>query len=250
YGQDIVDYATFNKNSLVVAAAGNANNDALFYPASYRNVLSVTGTNNTDTKWSNSSYGTGIDLCAPGEAVYSTIFDNNYSLSSGTSFASPIVAAAAALVKTQFPNYTPGQLGEQLRATSDNIYSIPGNANYQYQLGSGRLNMFRALTESPKSVRMEDIVITDNNDNAFTGNDTLDMVVTLKNYLAPLQNLNVSLVSNNPGVAVINSGINPGSMATLANYTNGSVPFRAIVNPSVPFNTKVTFRLQFNDGAY
>ncbi|MFM2190100.1 MAG: hypothetical protein RL491_486, partial [Bacteroidota bacterium] len=122
YGQDIVDYATFNKNSLVVAAAGNANNDALFYPASYKNVLSVTGTNNTDTKWSNSSYGTGIDLCAPGEAVYSTIFDNNYSLSSGTSFASPIVAAAAALVKTQFPNYSPGQLGEQLRATADNIY--------------------------------------------------------------------------------------------------------------------------------
>ncbi|MFM7901175.1 MAG: S8 family serine peptidase, partial [Bacteroidota bacterium] len=54
YGQDIVDYATFNKNSLVVGAAGNANNDALFYPASYKNVLSVTGTNNTDTKWSNS----------------------------------------------------------------------------------------------------------------------------------------------------------------------------------------------------
>ncbi len=250
YGQDIVDYATFNKNSLVVAAAGNANNDALFYPASYKNVLSVTGTNNTDTKWSNSSYGTGIDLCAPGEAVYSTIFDNNYSLSSGTSFASPIVAAAAALVKTQFPNYTPGQLGEQLRATSDNIYSVPGNANYQYQLGSGRLNMYRALTESPKSVRMEDIAITDNNDNAFTGNDTLSMVVDLKNYLAPLQNLNVSLVSTNPGVSVINASITPGAMGTLASYTNSSVPFQAVINPTVPFNTKVTFRLQFNDGAY
>jgi len=250
FGQDIVDYATFNKNALVVAAAGNSNNDALFYPASYKNVLSVTGTNNTDTKWSNSSYGTAIDLCAPGEAVYSTIFDNNYSLSSGTSFASPIVAAAAALVKSQNPALTPGQLGEQLRATADNIYQVPGNINYQYQLGSGRLNMYRALTENPKSVRLEDITITDNNDQAFVGNDTLDMVVELKNYLQPLQNLSVTLTSNNPGVNIISGNIVPGAMSTLATYSNASIPFRAVISPSVPFNTKVTFRLDFSDGTY
>jgi subtilisin family serine protease len=250
YGQDIVDYATFNKGALVVAAAGNANNDALFYPASYKNVLSVTGTNATDTKWSNSSFGTGIDLCAPGEAVYSTIFDNNYSFSSGTSFASPIVAAAAALIKTQFPTFTPGQLGEQLRATADDIYQVSGNSNFQYKLGKGRLNMLRALTESPKSVRLQDLSITDNNDNAFTGNDTLDFIIELKNHLAPLSNLNVTLVSNNPGVTVINNVASIGSMQTLSTASNSGNPFKAVIDPSVPFNTKVTFRLDFTDGTY
>jgi hypothetical protein len=250
FGQDIVDYATFNKNALVVAAAGNANNDALFYPASYRNVLSVTGTNATDTKWSNSSFGTAIDICAPGEAVYSTIFDNNYSFSSGTSFASPIVAAAAALIKTQFPSYTPGQIAEQLRSTADDIYAIPGNTNYQYKLGKGRLNMYRALTEAPKSVRMESLNVTDNNDEAFVGNDTLELIVDLKNYLAPLQNLNVSLSSNNAGINIISGNINPGSMSTLASYSNTNNSFKAVIDPSVPFNTKVTFRLDFSDGTY
>ena len=150
YGQDIVDYATINKGRLVVAASGNSNNEAPFFPASYDGVLSVTGTNNTDTKWVNSSYGAFVDISAPGEAVYSTIFDNTYSFSSGTSFASPIVASAAALVWSANPGLQPLQVAEQLRATADDIYTVPGNASYVNKLGKGRLNMFRALTETPK----------------------------------------------------------------------------------------------------
>jgi len=249
-GQDIVDYATFNQNSLVIGASGNSNNDAPFYPASYKNVFSVTGTNNTDTKWSNSSYGSFVDISAPGEGIYSTIFDNNYSFSSGTSFAAPIVAAAAALIKSTFAFYTPGQLAEQLRATADDIYSVPGNAAYVNQLGKGRLNLYRALTESPKSVRMEDVAITDNNDDAFTGNDTLSIVVYLKNYLMTLQNLNVNLSCNHPGINIISNSINPGFMGTLSTADNISNPFLAIIDPSVPFNTKVVFTLNFTDGAY
>lgn len=250
FGQDIVDYATFNKNSLVVGASGNSNNEAPFFPASYKNVLSVTGTNATDTKWVNSSYGAFIDISAPGEAVYSTIYDDNYSFSSGTSFAAPIVAAAAALVKSQFAFYTPLQIAEQLRATADDIYSVPGNAAYVNKLGKGRLNMFRALTESPKSVRMEDIIITDNNDNAFAGNDTLDLTVFLKNFLAPVSNLNVVLSSNNPDIDIITNTITPGFMNTLDSYNNTSSPFKAVIGANIPFNTNVTFTLTFTDGSY
>ncbi|HMT29349.1 MAG TPA: S8 family serine peptidase, partial [Bacteroidia bacterium] len=250
FGQDIVDYATINKNALVIGASGNSNNEAPFFPASYNNVFSVTGTNATDTKWVNSSYGAFVDISAPGEAVYSTIFDNNFSFSSGTSFAAPIVAAAAALIKTQFAFYTPMQIAEQLRATSDDIYSVPGNLNYINKLGKGRLNMFRALTESPKSVRMDNLFITDNNDDAFAGDDTLDLTVFLTNYLAPLQNLNVTLTSDNPDINIINGTINPGSLNTLQTYDNTSNPFQAIIGTNIPFNTKVTFTLTFNDGTY
>ncbi len=250
FGQDIVDYATINKNALVVGASGNSNNENPFYPASYKNVLSVTGTNATDTKWVNSSFGAFVDISAPGEAVYSTIFDDTYSFSSGTSFAAPIVSAAAALLRTQFAFYTPMQIAEQLRATSDDIYSVPGNASYINKLGKGRLNMYRALTESPKSVRMEDLLITDNNDDAFVGDDTLDITVYLKNYLQPLSNLNVTLTCNDPNINIINGSINPGAMSTLATYDNTSSPFRAVIGQSVPFNTNVTFTLNFSDGSY
>lgn len=250
FGQDIVDYATFNKNALVVGASGNSNNEAPFYPASYNNVLSVTGTNATDTKWVNSSYGAFVDISAPGEAVYSTIFDNNYSFSSGTSFAAPIVAAAAALIKTQFASYSPLQIAEQLRMTSDDIYAVPGNAAYINKLGKGRLNVYRALTETPKSVRMEDHLITDNNDNAFAGDDTLDITVFLKNYLQPLLNLNVTLTCNNPALTILNGNINPGAMATLGTYDNATVPFKVVIANGIPFNTKVTFTLSYSDAGY
>ncbi|MDQ3051121.1 MAG: S8 family peptidase [Bacteroidota bacterium] len=250
FGQDIVDYATINKNALVVGASGNSNNENPFFPASYKNVLSVTGTNNTDTKWVNSSFGAFVDISAPGEAIYSTIYDDTYSFSSGTSFAAPIVAAAAAMIKTQFAFYTPMQLAEQLRATSDDIYSVPGNIPYINKLGKGRLNMHRALTESPKSVRMDDLLITDNNDNAFAGDDTLDLTVFLINYLQPLANLNVTLTSSDPNINIIVPTINPGFMNTLGTYNNSSNPFKAVIGNSVPFNTKVTFTLTFNDGAY
>lgn len=250
FGQDIVDYATFTKNSLVIGASGNSNNENPFYPASYKNVLSVTGTNSTDTKWVNSSYGAFVDISAPGEAVYSTIYDDNYSFSSGTSFAAPIVAAAAALVNSQFPSYTPLQIAEQLRATSDDIYSVPGNSGYINKLGKGRLNMFRALTETPKSVRMENLLITDNNDDAFAGDDTLDITVFLKNFLAPVSNLNVVLTSDNPDINIISNTITPGFMNTLDNYDNAASPFRAVIGTNIPFNTKVTFTLSFTDGTY
>ena len=250
FGQDIVDYATINKNSLVVGASGNSNNENPFFPASYNNVLSVTGTNNTDTKWVNSSFGAFVDVSAPGEAVYSTIYDNTYSFSSGTSFAAPIVSGFAALLRTQFAFYTPMQIAEQIRATCDDIYSVPGNAAYINKLGKGRLNMFRALTESPKSVRMDDLFITDNNDNAFAGDDTLDITVYLKNYLAPWSGLNVTLTCNDPNINIINGTANPGAMGTLATFDNASAPFRAVVGASVPFNTNVTFTLNFTDGSY
>ncbi len=250
FGQDIVDYATFNKNALVVGASGNSANENPFFPASYNNVLSVTGTNATDTKWVNSSYGAYVDISAPGEAVYSTVFDDAYFTSSGTSFAAPIVAAAAALVKSQFPLYSPLQIAEQLRATSDDIDAVPGNAGYEHKLGKGRLNMFRALTETPKSVRMESVTITDNNDDAFAGNDTIDLTVFLKNFLAPLSNLNVVLTCNNVDIDIITNTITPGFMNTLDNYDNTGSPFKAVIGANIPFNTNVTFTLSFTDGTY
>lgn len=249
FGQDIVDYATINQNRLVVGAAGNSNSEDPFYPASYKNVLSVTGTNSADVKWANSSYGFNVDVSAPGKSVYSTIFDDTYTSSSGTSFSSPIVCGLAGIVMSHFPSLTPLQVAEQVRATCDDIDTIAGNAAYIQKLGKGRVNLFRALTETTaKSVRMDDIVITDNNDNAFAANDTLEITGTITNWLSPITGLTMTITCSSPDVTILDGTVNIASMATLAVTDNNSDPFTVKISPLVPLNSDAVFTITYTDG--
>ncbi|MFI5219491.1 MAG: S8/S53 family peptidase [Bacteroidia bacterium] len=250
FGQDIVDYATINQNRLVIAASGNSNNEDPFYPASYKYVLGVTGTNSADVKWANSSYGCTVDVSAPGESVYSTIFDDSYTSSSGTSFSSPIVCGLAGIVMSHFPALNPLQVAEQVRATCDNIDTIAGNAAYIQQLGKGRVNLFRALTETTaKSVRMDDMVITDNNDNAFAANDTLEITGIITNWLSPITGLTMTITCSSPDVTILDGTVNIASMATLATTDNNSDPFTVKISPLVPLNTDAMFTISYTDGA-
>ena len=50
FEQDIINYATFNKDALIVAAAGNNASDETHYPSSYDNVISVAATTGLDRK--------------------------------------------------------------------------------------------------------------------------------------------------------------------------------------------------------
>lgn len=249
-GQDIINYATINKNSLVVCGAGNNSNQEKFYPSAYNNALSVAATNNSDVKWSGSSFGYYVDVSAPGEAIYSTIGVNSYGYSSGTSMASPNVAGAAAIVKSYFPSYTALQVGEQLKVTSDNIYAL-NNADYVDKLGAGRINLFRALTETTSpSVVMTERTITDNNDNAFIIGDTLNISGVFTNYLAPVNNLSVTLTSASPYVNIIDGTVMLGAITTLGTVNNNPDPFKVIIKDDTPVNSMVTFKITFTDGSY
>ncbi|HWE57399.1 MAG TPA: S8 family serine peptidase, partial [Acidimicrobiales bacterium] len=120
--QAAVEYAIAH-NVVVVAAAGNGlgfepGDNGLTYPASYPGVLSVAATDDNGAVQSFSQWGQAADIAAPGLNIISTWNDGTYWSDSGTSMASPQVAAAAALVISHAPTLTGQQVTEILEASA------------------------------------------------------------------------------------------------------------------------------------
>lgn len=249
YGQDIIDYATINKNSLVVAAAGNNNADGDFFPAAYNYVLSVANTTSMDTKQASSNYGYFVDVCAPGDNVNSTWPGNFYITSTGTSMSSPVVAGAAGIVKNHFPSYTGLQVAERLKVTADNIY--PGNPSYLNKLGSGRINLFRALTDpATPSVVFIDRVVSDHNDEAFIIGDTLYITGKFMNYLDPTTALSVTVNPLSTYATTIDNTTSLGVIGAMAYKDNNTDPFRFKLTGAIPINQPIDFEVVMQDGSY
>ena len=234
FGQDIVNYATYNQNALVVAAAGNSNNELLFYPCSYQNVLCVAATKIDDSKWENSSYYWRVDVSAPGHNIYSTWANGTFVSSGGTSMASPIVAGAAALIWSYFPDLSPLQLIQHLKNTADVIDTLSQNIVYADKLGYGRLNMYRALMDPIlPGIQLRSLNISNHNDDFFVMNDTLFMTGNFINYLAPTQNLQITLCSSSPYVELIDTVFNAGVQPTMAQFSNPEF-FKLKILPNTP----------------
>ena len=123
-GQDVIDYAVVNFDVLVVAAAGNEGVEGKFYPASFEHVVSVAATNKDDSKWNNSSFSTTVDVSAPGTMFVSTSENGYATMWGGTSFASPIVAGSAGILRSYYPTYNAQQIGEIIRVSADNIDTL------------------------------------------------------------------------------------------------------------------------------
>ncbi|MCC6251834.1 MAG: S8 family peptidase [Bacteroidia bacterium] len=251
-GQDVINYATINKDALVIASAGNDNVDAPSYPAAFQYVTSVAATTISDKKATFSNYNYTVDVSAPGNNIYSTVYNNSYTSMSGTSMASPVAAGAAAIIRSHFPSFNALQAGEQLRISCDDIYTgIPSNNGFIGRLGKGRINMEQSLSLSLPSVRMEPILFTDGNDNAFVAGDTISISGDFINYLMPTNNCIVTLtaITNTSSVSIINSNFTIGALNTLGVINNNNSPFKVVINPSAPANTTVLFNLAYNDGS-
>jgi subtilisin family serine protease len=258
--QDIINYVT-SLGALVVAAAGNTGSSAeLQYPASYDNVISVAGTQiSADLKATYSSYNERVDVCTPGgqgaaaSQIYSTYYPNTYAYSSGTSMSTPIAAGVAALVKAHFPTYTPQQVGEQMRVTCDDIYT--SNSTYRYQLGKGRVNAYRALTQTLPSIRMLSFTATDdaggNGNGAFEVNETVAVAMDFTNFLSPTTGATtITLTSTDANVVVLNSLFLPGALATGGTAGNQGNPFLLRVQPGIGSLKTVLFTLDIADAGY
>lgn len=131
---------------VVVAAAGNlsqsnptANADDV-YPANQAQVLTVSAVDRSRTfDDTYSASGASVDLCAPGTGVAVAALSGGMTVRSGTSFAAPHVAAAAACVQLAQPGATAARVRRTLCDYAEDL-GAPGRDD---QYGNG----FPVLTQ-------------------------------------------------------------------------------------------------------
>jgi len=137
---------------LIVAAAGNSrqNGNPPEYPASLPHVLTVGSLDSTGVPSFFSSGSPHVDLSAPGERIWVAVPTSlhppdDFDQFDGTSFASPMVAAAAAWVWTERPELDAAQVFDIMRASAQDAWT-PGFDPYS---GFGRLDIVAALGTGP-----------------------------------------------------------------------------------------------------
>lgn len=174
--------------ALIVGAAGNDSQETQYFPAGYEGIISVASVEDDDKKAYYSNYHSSVDVSAPGSNILSTVPGGFYQRMSGTSMASPVVAGVAALVRAARPELNASQVGELLKATSDNIDTL--NTFYVGKIGAGRINAYRALADkNPRSLIIKNIKIEDETaDGSFDEGERTYVSFTVANALTDLEN--------------------------------------------------------------
>ncbi len=137
--------AALDADIVVVAAVGNqyGRGNPAPYPASYDGVVGVGAISQSGTRLPESQVGTYVDMVAPGEAIVGAAPRSGHLVRSGTSFATPFVAATAALIRARYPQLNRTEVVRRLLATTDPAAGGQPSLDYGY----GVVNPLRALTE-------------------------------------------------------------------------------------------------------
>lgn len=158
FSQSALDAIRAAPDTLFVFAAGNDGTDnddpaTAFFPCNLNepNVVCVAATNQDDTLRPTSNFGSqSVDLAAPGQNILTAKIGTNpatdFLFSSGTSLASPIVAGAAAVYRSLYPQATAVETRDALLAGVDALPSLAGKVE-----SGGRLNLDQALATAPPS---------------------------------------------------------------------------------------------------
>jgi subtilisin family serine protease len=147
--RDVIQFA-YLQNIFISCSAGNDASFRLHYPSSFDEVTSVAASDGQDFKASFSSYGTTVDIYAPGYQILSSTrigkgnaqFGGDYDYMNGTSFSAPIISGVAAHILKQNPNLKPEEVrGILISSTS----YMNGQTNWDFYHSSGRVNAFNSF---------------------------------------------------------------------------------------------------------
>lgn len=155
--QAVIDYCLAN-NLVVTASAGNHGSGStgdgwneLNYPSAYDGVIGVGETSSQDIVTSSSGLGLNSMVMAPGFDCYATIPTSAYTNTGnrGTSFAAPMAAGLAALIRTKYPDLTPRQVAALMRRTA---VDISAKNQSVAPFVAGRIDAVNALSTNPTSI--------------------------------------------------------------------------------------------------
>lgn len=191
--QDLITNVVQTFDCAIVAGGGNPPGYGAYYPAGYRHVLGVGAVGGNDVY--ETTLGPHIGVSAPGG--FSTGENNTYGeVGVATSFSAPNATGALALVRSRYPALTADQAIAHLRLTAENINNK--NPDKVGLMGTGRVNILRALTEDPFSrpgIIIDSVFLTDLNgtprDNFSVGEQGL-LRVRLRNVLGDANNIRIT----------------------------------------------------------
>ena len=145
--KEAIDYA-HQKGVVLIAAAGNSNDNSASYPARYPHVIGVSALDSAGVKAPYSNFGAGVDISAPGGSEVGQILQETidpqtgepiFAGFQGTSMASPHVAGVAALVKAAGIK-EPDEIADVLTKSARVIQQDPLN-----HFGAGHLDAGAAV---------------------------------------------------------------------------------------------------------
>ncbi|MBR6532398.1 S8 family serine peptidase [Candidatus Saccharibacteria bacterium] len=221
-------------NTTIVAAAGNDGMDMPSYPAAFDMTISVAAVDSSLNLATFSNYGSTIDFAAPGVDVFSI-----GGKMSGTSMASPHVAAAAAIAKSFNKSLTLEQVKDFLKTRTIDL----GAEGWDHQFGYGFIDFNGASLCVSGDLSCDEFSIL--RAKRESGIEVVDPVLTPYNYGSVTNVLATKMkVYNSDGTYTINplgdfgtdveiSGYNPyasGEQTVTVSYGGFTDSFR-VTNP-------------------
>ncbi len=273
----ITNYSTLPDPALFICSAGNNYDYITQVPASNPYVISVAATDSLDIKARYSSFHSTSDISAPGggggthlaSSILSTTpqdtlfwlhnvhpnhpipWESNYEWACGTSMSAPMVTAAVVLVKQAFPNISMQEIKSRITGTADNISQANPDFELIGNMGSGRLNVYKALTEPEHpTLRINEVQLTDSygigGNVVICGDPDAEIDIQLKNWWIHSSTVSGILSTDDPDVDIHHIAMNWDSIGE-GDVTFSNQAVHITDNSSMPRDILFKLTIEYDD---